>query len=186
MIRLVLAFTLFATSAWAQSADISVRPLDAPFDFRETDENAPIFELEPDVEQDTSTFGQTPETGDPIFPSRETRRRFDFDVESRSQTLRVQRAGGAVLKGLDKVTGEVVEMSLSNGEEQRLGRIVIRMTECRQPSDNPTGDAFAWVEVQSDGRETPDFAGWMIASSPALSALDHARYDVWVMRCINA
>jgi len=23
----------------------------------------------------------------------------------------------------------------------------------------------------------------MIASSPALNALDHPRYDVWVMRC---
>jgi hypothetical protein len=24
----------------------------------------------------------------------------------------------------------------------------------------------------------------MIASSPAISALDHPRYDVWVLRCI--
>lgn len=30
---------------------------------------------------------------------------------------------------------------------------------------------------------TPDFDGWMTASSPALSALDHPRYDVWPLRC---
>ena len=30
------------------------------------------------------------------------------------------------------------------------------------------------------------FAGWMIADSPALNALDHPRYDVWVLRCITS
>jgi hypothetical protein len=30
----------------------------------------------------------------------------------------------------------------------------------------------------------PVFSGWMVASSPALSALDHPRYDVWVLNCI--
>jgi hypothetical protein len=29
------------------------------------------------------------------------------------------------------------------------------------------------------------FSGWMIADSPALSALDHARYDVWILRCLT-
>ena len=32
--------------------------------------------------------------------------------------------------------------------------------------------------------ETPLFSGWMLASSPALSALDHPRYDVWVLSCV--
>ncbi|MEC8294787.1 MAG: DUF2155 domain-containing protein, partial [Pseudomonadota bacterium] len=27
------------------------------------------------------------------------------------------------------------------------------------------------------------FRGWMMASAPALNALDHARYDVWPLRC---
>ena len=37
-----------------------------------------------------------------------------------------------------------------------------------------------------DVRETaPRFSGWMFASSPALSALDHPRYDVWVVSCSN-
>ena len=30
------------------------------------------------------------------------------------------------------------------------------------------------------------FSGWMFASSPALSAMEHAIYDVWVVDCINA
>ena len=31
-----------------------------------------------------------------------------------------------------------------------------------------------------------EFSGWMIASTPALSAMDHSRYDIWVMRCATS
>ncbi|MDA9980314.1 DUF2155 domain-containing protein, partial [Yoonia sp.] len=30
------------------------------------------------------------------------------------------------------------------------------------------------------------FAGWMLASAPALNAMDHPRYDVWALRCITS
>jgi hypothetical protein len=31
--------------------------------------------------------------------------------------------------------------------------------------------------------ETALFEGWLIASAPALNAMDHPRYDVWALRC---
>ncbi len=30
------------------------------------------------------------------------------------------------------------------------------------------------------------FSGWMLASAPALNAMDHPRYDVWALRCITS
>jgi hypothetical protein len=30
------------------------------------------------------------------------------------------------------------------------------------------------------------FKGWMFASSPALSALEHPVYDIWVKDCLNS
>lgn len=107
-------------------------------------------------------------------------------VETERQAVAATEAPGAVLRGLDKVSGEVTEMEMRVGERRRLGRIEVTLGACRYPTDNPAGEAFAWVEVRSDGRSAADFEGWMIASSPALSALDHARYDVWVMRCTIA
>lgn len=92
-------------------------------------------------------------------------------------------APAATLRGLDKVTGEVVEFALRAGQSAEIGRIAVTLGECRYPEDNATGEAYAWVEVMTEGEEVPEFAGWMIASSPALSALDHPRYDVWVIRC---
>ncbi len=93
---------------------------------------------------------------------------------------------GAVLRALDKITGDVTDFDLRPGATVRMGRIEISLGECRYPEGNPAGDAYAYLTVQEEGRETPVFSGWMIASSPALNALDHSRYDVWVLRCITA
>jgi hypothetical protein len=49
--------------------------------------------------------------------------------------------------------------------------------------DNPTGDAFSFLKIFNLITNKYDFQGWMIASSPALMALDHARYDIWLIRC---
>ncbi|MRU16691.1 DUF2155 domain-containing protein [Roseovarius sp. A21] len=95
----------------------------------------------------------------------------------------VDKGTGAVLRGLDKVGGHVVDMTLRNGESSSLGRLTVRLGECRYPEGDPAADAYAFLTVEEEGHEAPVFQGWMIASSPALNAMEHARYDVWVMRC---
>lgn len=89
---------------------------------------------------------------------------------------------GAVMRVLDKLTGEALDVDLNNGEAAPMGRLQLELAECRYPVGDPVGNAYAFVTVRDvDG--VPVFSGWMMAASPALSALDHARYDVWVMRC---
>lgn len=90
---------------------------------------------------------------------------------------------GAMLRGLDKVSGEAVDLPVRKGETIALGWLQITLGECRYPVGNPSGDAFAWLVVRDRNEEVPVFEGWMVASSPALSALDHSRFDVWVTRC---
>ncbi|WP_442969993.1 DUF2155 domain-containing protein [Roseovarius sp. ZX-A-9] len=90
---------------------------------------------------------------------------------------------GAVLRGLEKVSGDIEDFNLRNGEHATFGRLTIELAQCRYPAGDPAGDAFAYITILEENEETPRFAGWMIASSPALNALDHPRYDVWVMRC---
>ena len=91
---------------------------------------------------------------------------------------------GAVLKGLDKLAGTVEEMTLRSGDTAGLGWLQITLGECRYPVDNPSGDAYAWLEILEEGQADPAFRGWMIASSPGLNALDHPRFDVWVLNCV--
>lgn len=99
------------------------------------------------------------------------------------QEAQVAKGTGAVLKGLDKVAGTVRDIRLASGQTASLGWLKVTLGECRYPVDNPSGDAYAWVEVRDKTGEAPIFKGWMIASSPALDALDHPRFDVWVKTC---
>ena len=91
---------------------------------------------------------------------------------------------GAMIRTLDKVSGRTADFEFVPNQLHSLGKLQIELTECRYPADNPSGDAFAHLDIREIGIPEPFFRGWMIASSPAISALDHPRYDVWVLRCI--
>jgi hypothetical protein len=91
---------------------------------------------------------------------------------------------GASLRFLDKLTSETGDVTLSRGQAAKFGRLVVRLDSCRYPADNPASDAEAHLTVIEEATQSQLFAGWMLASSPALSALDHPRYDVWVLSCV--
>ncbi len=90
---------------------------------------------------------------------------------------------GATLRGLDKHAGTAVDLPLRAGQTVSLGWLQITLAECRYPTANPSGDAFAYLVIREEAGEAAIFEGWMVASSPALNALDHGRYDVWVLNC---
>ena len=90
---------------------------------------------------------------------------------------------GGDLRVLDKVTGHLTDLPITVGQPQTVGTLTITMNDCRVPADNPDGDAFAELLVTHRDDPAPVFSGWMIASAPALNAMDHPRYDVWVMDC---
>ncbi|WP_435168150.1 DUF2155 domain-containing protein [Falsirhodobacter sp. 1013] len=94
----------------------------------------------------------------------------------------VSQSGGTV-RWLDKVTGATTDLSMSRGQTVTQGFLTIQMDDCRVPAADPSSDAYAHLTIMDTRVATPVFSGWMIASSPALSALDHPRYDVWVLDC---
>jgi len=94
-----------------------------------------------------------------------------------------ERGVSAVLRGLDKVNGHNTDVEIQIGGSAEIYGLIATLTECRYPTANPTGDAYAYLTIRDPLNGEVFFDGWMIASSPALSALDHARYDVWVIRC---
>ena len=100
---------------------------------------------------------------------------------------KAETAAGVVLRALDKVSGETLDLDLTNGRSGQMFGLDVGLVECRFPAGNPAGDAYAYLVVRDTGAQGGvAFRGWMIASSPALSALDHARYDVWVLRCMTS
>lgn len=93
-------------------------------------------------------------------------------------------ADAGVLRWLDKLTGESADLELTRGQSATWGRLTVLLDDCRYPADNPASDAFAHLTIRDSSSDSTVFSGWMIASSPALSALDHPRYDVWVLACV--
>jgi hypothetical protein len=92
----------------------------------------------------------------------------------------------AVLQTLDKVTGRVRTVDAPVEQTVRFGTLDIMVRSCRKrpPEEQPESAAFIEVRDIKPG-ETPKtlFVGWMFASSPGISALEHPVYDVWVLDC---
>lgn len=94
---------------------------------------------------------------------------------------------GARLRQLDKMTGQAETVEVAAGEEMVIDRLRVRLEACRAPEDNAEHGTKAYLKVwdTQDPEAPPVFSGWMFAESPALSAMDHPRYDLWVMSCIT-
>lgn len=92
----------------------------------------------------------------------------------------------AMLQGLDKVTARIREVAAPVGEEVRFGSLAVRARACLEtpPTEPPESAAFLEIDElgPDESRETM-FVGWMFASTPAISALEHPVYDVWVIDC---
>lgn len=100
-----------------------------------------------------------------------------------AQAIQMQ---GAVLQGLDKITAQISTIDIAVGQTVTFGSLQITLQACDKhpPEETPESAAFLQVVEQKPG-EAPvmRFSGWMFASSPALSAMEHPVYDLWVLDC---
>jgi len=97
----------------------------------------------------------------------------------------------AVIRGLDKVTGQARDYTLTVGRPARIGSLEVIARTCRKSAPEETPEVAIYLEVfdnpparegeEAERREV--FQGWMFASSPGLSALDHPNYDIWAIDC---
>lgn len=106
-------------------------------------------------------------------------------LPSRIEEAKTRQRTGARIRQLDKMTGATRTVEIGAGETRMVDRLSIRLAVCEAPQDGTLQGTRAFLQIR-DSRspgEDPDFSGWMFADSPALSALDHPRYDVWVISC---
>lgn len=110
----------------------------------------------------------------------------------------------ATLRALDKITGRSTDIEVKVGEPVVFGSLKVELKVCYQtpPEEAPESAAFLKIastqpvavetmeaavdaeDVVTVSEDNPElFSGWMYASSPGLSALEHPVYDIWVIRC---
>lgn len=103
-----------------------------------------------------------------------------------------QRRRVAIVEAIDKITAESMRFEVEvGGRPVRFNQALIftaRACEVSAPNE-PVDDAIAYLEVSLQPRGTVRadprqiFRGWMFASTPALSGLQHPIYDAWVVGC---
>jgi hypothetical protein len=95
----------------------------------------------------------------------------------------------AQFTGLDKITGRIISFDVYIGETVQFGSLQITPRVCykRTPEEPPQTDAFVEVKEVTNGANGRSlrtiFSSWMFAESPAMNAVDHPVYDVWLTDC---
>lgn len=98
-------------------------------------------------------------------------------------------ATGVILGGLDKVAARTAKLEVGLNKPVFYNTLIVTARACktRPPEEPPESAAFLEIQDRKpDGTIQKIFSGWMFASSPALNALEHAVYDVWVVSCKTA
>ncbi len=90
------------------------------------------------------------------------------------------------LSALNKITAKLETINVKQNETVKFGTLEITMRNCRSNPPEETPESVAFLEVIDLGHQGEPmdvFSGWMFASSPAISSMEHAVYDVWVTDC---
>lgn len=94
----------------------------------------------------------------------------------------------ARMQAMDKITGRVSEIDVPVNGEAKFGSfsIVVRKCVTRSPEETPENTAFVdVVDNYNPDKPLNIFKGWMMSSSPAINAVEHPIYDVWLLKCHN-
>lgn len=93
-----------------------------------------------------------------------------------------------MIRGVDKITGRVSTLEATVGQSLEYGTLTIFPEKCltKPQEEMPENAAFFRIfEKDIENKQKSVFKGWMFSSNPALSAMEHPRYDIWLLHCIN-
>ena len=96
------------------------------------------------------------------------------------------RAQEATLQGLNKITARVVTIDTQLKKVYGFGTLGVMVHSCWSAPPDERPESVALIEVRErlpDGRPSKIFFGWMFASSPGLSGMEHPMYDLTLTAC---
>jgi hypothetical protein len=137
-----------------------------------------------DLSQTQDLAGKTPEINDASGKSI-SNNQLSLDKIDQSRFMNI-----AELQGLNKITAKASILEAKIEEPIKFGSLIIIVHKCWQAPINQRPDSKILVEIfelkhNANGSDIKDriFYGWLIASDPAVSALEHPIYDVSALNC---
>ena len=129
-------------------------------------------------------------------------------LETGPRPVREIRGTGVVIGALDRERATNVRVRVPVGSQVTYGSLRMRLSACYASNPEDPIESWAYVEVVDMGRQnTNQLAvlpqrnrrdmreakrervlrkGWIIASSPAVTPIDHPNYDIWLVSCEGA
>ena len=97
-------------------------------------------------------------------------------------------ADAATLQTLDKITARISSLDVGLNNPERFGTLEILVERCayRPPEEPPENAAYLVIRDVGHDTNLPPvtvFTGWIFSSSPAISGIEHAVYDVTLLSC---
>jgi hypothetical protein len=130
---------------------------------------------EDEADADAATDDAPAKLVEPVVPTRRQRRRV------------------AIVEAIDKVTAQSMRFEVEvGGRPVRFNKQLVFTAKACEVSapEELVEDSVAYLEVSIEPRasarnlETRQvFKGWMFASTPAVSGLEHPIYDAWIVGC---
>ncbi|MBI29425.1 MAG: glycosyl hydrolase family 5 [Pelagibacteraceae bacterium] len=87
---------------------------------------------------------------------------------------------------LDKITAKFSEFDINVGDTGTFGSLRIEIFQCQKRPPEELPEDFVLLQIfdyVDDQKPKIVFSGWMLSSSPSLSALEHPVYDIWLENC---
>ena len=94
----------------------------------------------------------------------------------------------ATIQALDKITARISTLRVPIDDPVDFGTLSVTVRRCAYHPPEETPEDAAYLEVVDNGHDRskpsrPVFTGWMFASSPAVSAMEHPDYDLTLLSC---
>lgn len=130
-----------------------------------------------------SSFSALAQEGEKISPSEENGAEL---ITTNPDTSRVFNV--AIVQGLNKTTAKTSILEIPVDAEVNFGQISIIAHKCLQAPLDQKPESKILLEVLERKNNEPKkriFYGWMFASSPSISGLEHPIYDLIALSCKN-
>ena len=88
---------------------------------------------------------------------------------------------------LDKISNKLIDKTISVDGLDEIETLSIRVYACFSEPPTEISEDYVLVDIDDNFQDLKKnvYRGWMISSSPEVTALEHPIYDLWLLGCIN-
>ena len=88
---------------------------------------------------------------------------------------------------LDKISNKLIDKIISVNDSEEIATLSIEVYACFSEPPTEISEDYVLVDIIDNFQDLEKniYRGWMISSSPEVTALEHPIYDLWLLGCIN-